>query len=311
MKFNRVYTLGEISNMISCEYFGDENFPVSGINEIHRVEKGDIVFVDHPKYYEKALNSNASIILVNDKNVECPKGKALIISDDPFRDFNKIITYFNPFKSSDTAISSTAKIGQKTIIQPNVFIGNNVSIGENCIIHANVSIYDNTIIGNNVIIHSSSVLGADAFYYKKRQHNYDKFNCGGNVVIEDNVEIGACTTIDKGVTYSTTIKKGTKLDNHIQIGHDTIIGKNNLFASHVKVAGCTTTGDNVTLWGGVSVVSGITISDNTVVLGDSAVTKSLNGGGTYFGAPAQEHKTTVKQLMALRFLPEIVKKFKR
>ena len=137
------------------------------MNEIHVVASGDIVFVDHPKYYDKALTSEATIILIN-KKVDCPVDKSLLISDDPFRDFNILTNYFNPFIAATSTISKTAIIGENTILQPNVFVGNNVKIGNDCLIHSNVCIYDNTVIGNNVTIHSGTILGADAFYYKNR-----------------------------------------------------------------------------------------------------------------------------------------------
>ena len=229
MKFPKQYTLSEIAEIIDCNYVGDAQFPVLGMNEIHVVEKGDIVFVDHPKYYDKALNSAATIVLIN-KEVECPDGKALLVSDDPFRDFNKLTQYFKPFNPSSSAISLTAKIGKNTIIQPNCFIGNNVVIGDNCTIHSNVSIYDDCIIGDNVTIHSGTVLGASAFYYKNRPEGFDQLLSGGRVIIENNVDIGALCTIDKGVTGDTTIGEGSKLDNQIQVGHDTIIGKKCLIA---------------------------------------------------------------------------------
>src|SRR5690606_8081920 len=173
MKFPKPYTLKQIAEIIETTFVGDESFPVLGMNEIHVVESGDIVFVDHPKYYDKALQSAATIVLIN-KEVPCPEGKALLISDDPFRDFNKLTQHFKPFTSSNLAISPSARIGKNTIIQPNCFIGNNVVIGDNCIIHSNVSIYDDTIIGNNVIIHAGSILGASAFYYKKRPEGFDQ-----------------------------------------------------------------------------------------------------------------------------------------
>ena len=155
MKFPKPHTLKEIADLIGSKFVGNENFPILGMNEIHVVEYGDIVFVDHPKYYDKALQSNATIVLIN-KEVDCPEGKALLISDDPFRDFNKLTNHFKPFQSSSNSISGSAVIGTNTIIQPNCFIGNNVSIGNNSIIHSNVSIYDDTIIGNNVTIHSGT-----------------------------------------------------------------------------------------------------------------------------------------------------------
>ena len=189
MKFPQVHTLRQIAAILDCDYVGPEDFPVSGMNEIHVVEPGDIVFVDHPKYYDKALNSAATVVLIN-KQVECPEDKALLISDDPFRDFNKLTGHFRPFERAGASVSPTAAIGENTIIQPNVFIGNHVIIGDNCVIHPNVTIYDNTVIGNNVTIHAGTVLGADAFYYKKRPEGFDKLLSGGNVIIEDFVDLG-------------------------------------------------------------------------------------------------------------------------
>jgi len=225
MKFNKTYTLKQIAEIINSKYIGTDDFPVHGMNEIHVVEPGDIVFVDHPKYYDKALQSAATIVLIN-KEVECPEGKALLISDDPFRDFNLLTKHFRPFQFSNVSISESAKIGEGTVIQPNCFVGHNVQIGNNCLIHSNVSIYDNTVIGDNVIIHAGTILGADAFYYKKRPDGFDQLLSGGRVVIESNVGIGALCTIDKGVTGDTTIGEGTKIDNQVHVGHDTVIGKN-------------------------------------------------------------------------------------
>ncbi len=301
MKFNKTYTLKEISILIDNEYIGDSNFPVSGMNEIHVVEHGDIVFVDHPKYYDKALNSEASVVLIN-KKVECPKGKALLISDDPFRDFNKLSTYFNPFTASEKPITDSVSIGINTTIQPNVFLGNNVTIGTNCLIHSNVSIYDNCTIGNNVIIHAGTVLGSDAFYYKKRPEGYDRLISCGSVTIEDNVEIGAGCTIDRGVTGETTIKKGSKLDNQIQVGHDTIIGEKCLIASQVGIAGCCIIEDEVTIWGQVGTNSDITIGKGAVILGQTGVTKSVEGGKSYFGTPITESRQKLKELATLKRL---------
>jgi len=246
MKFPHKYTLLEIAKLLEVTYIGPDDFPIYGCNEIHVVEDGDIVFVDHPKYYDKALKSKASVVLIN-KEVACPDGKALLISQDPFTDFNKLTKHFNAFKPAYKVIADSAVIGKGTIIQPNVFIGNNVTIGKNCVIYPNVTIYDNCTIGSNVTIHSGSILGADAFYYKKRKTGYDKLISGGSIIIKDNVDIGALCTIDRGVSGNTTIGKGTKIDNQVQIGHDTIIGKKCLIAAQTGVAGCVIIEDNVTL----------------------------------------------------------------
>ncbi len=280
---------------------------VLGMNEIHVVEPGDIVFVDHPKYYDKALQSAATIILIN-KKVDCPEGKALLLSEDPFRDFNKLTQHFRPFQASNVAISSSAVIGKNTIIQPNVFVGNNVKIGNNCLIHSNVCIYDNTIIGNNVNIHAGCILGGDAFYYKNRPEKFDKLISGGNVVIEDDVDLGALCTIDKGVTASTTIGAGSKLDNQVQVGHDTVIGKRCLIASQTGIAGCVIIKDFVTIWGQVGITSGITIGEKAVISAQSGVSKSLEGHKSYFGTPADDFRKKYKELAAIRQIPELIAK---
>lgn len=308
MKFKQPQTLEQIATLLNVEFVGKNDFPILGINEIHVVEKGDIVFVDHPKYYDKALNSAATTILIN-KKVECPEGKSLLISDDPFRDFNKITKHFNPFIASKSSIAESAIIGEGTIIQPNVFIGDNVIIGKNCVIHPNVSIYSNSVIGNNVTIHANTVLGADAFYYKNRPEGFDKLLSGGKVVLKDNVDLGASCTIDRGVTGDTTIGEGTKIDNQVHVGHDTIIGKKCLIASQTGIAGCVVIEDEVTIWGQVGTNSGITIGKGAVILGQTGVTKSVPGGKSYFGTPISESREKLKELAEIKqFLKEQKKK---
>ena len=307
MKFAQPQTLESIATLLGCEYVGDDSFPVLGMNEIHVVQPGDIVFVDHPKYYDKALASMATIILIN-KMVNCPPGKALLVSENPFRDFNKLTDYFNPFMPARAAIADSAEIGRHTIIQPNVFIGNNVKIGDDCIIHGNCVIYDNTIIGNNVTIHGGTILGADAFYYKTGPEKFDKLLSGGNVIIEDDVDIGALCTIDRGVSASTVIGKGSKLDNQVHVGHDTMIGKRCLIASQVGIAGCVLIEDLVTIWGQVGITSGIIIGEKAVISAQSGVSKSLPGFKSYFGTPADEFRKKYKELASIRLIPDIIEK---
>jgi UDP-3-O-[3-hydroxymyristoyl] glucosamine N-acyltransferase len=309
MKFPKSFLIAEIAEMLNKKFVGSSSNLVLGINEIHMVENGDITFVDHPKYYDKALQSDATIVLIN-KEVECPAGKALLISDDPFRDFNTLTRHFMPFVSAQVAISPSAQIGEGTIIQPNCFVGNHVKIGRNCLIHANVTLYDHTVIGDDVIIHSGTILGADAFYYKKRPEGYDQLLSGGRVVIEDQVGIGALCTIDKGVTGDTTIGWGTKIDNQVHVGHDTVIGKKCLIASQTGIAGCVIIKDEVTLWGQVGTTSGITIGEKAVILGQTGVTKSVEGGKTYFGTPIEESREKLKQLANIKRIPELLTKLK-
>ncbi len=309
MKFPRQYILKEIADIINCDYVGDADFPVQGMNEIHVVTPGDIVFVDHPKYYDKALESAATIVLIN-KKVECPQGKALLISEDPFRDFNKLTRHFKPFQPSEKMISEDAEIGENTILQPNVVLGHNVKIGKNCLIHSNVNIGNDCVIGDNVIIHSGTVLGGDAFYYKKRPEGFDKLLSCGRVVVKDKVEIGANCTIDRGVTGDTIIGEGSKLDNLIQIGHDTTIGKKCLIASQVGIAGAVRVEDEVTIWGQVGIRSDITIATGTVLMAQCGVSKDTRPNTTYWGTPFGEVRTKLKEYAAIKKLPEIVKTIK-
>lgn len=299
MRFPKTYTLKNIAEIIGCSFVGAADFPVLGMNEIHVVQQGEIVFVDHPKYYDKALNSNATVILIN-KDVDCPQGKALLISDDPFRDFNKLAVYFRPFQESRSNISDSAQIGEGTVLQPNVFIGNHVKIGKNCIIHANVVINDYTTIGDNVVIHAGTVLGADAFYFKKRPGFFDPLISCGGVRIEDGVTLGALCTIDRGVTGDTVIKKGTKIDNQVHVGHDTVIGEMCLIAAQCGIAGCVVIEDHVTLWGQAGTTSGILIEQGAVILAKAGVSKSLKGNKTYFGIPAEEAREYYKHMAKVK-----------
>ena len=309
MRFPSNVPLKEIADLLGCKFDGDEDMPVSGMNEIHVVEPGEIVFVDHPKYYDKALQSKATVVLIN-KQVERPEGKALLLSDDPFRDFNRLSQHFRPFEPANTSISPSASIGDGTVIQPNCFVGNHVSIGRNCLIHPNVVLYDHTVIGDNVIIHSGSILGADAFYYKKRPEGFDQLISVGRVVVGNNVGIGALCTIDKGVTGDTIIGEGTKLDDQVHVGHDTRIGRRCLIAAQTGIAGAVVIEDEVTLWGQVGTTSGITIGEKAVVLGQTGVTKSIAGGKTYFGTPVDEAREKLKQLANIKKIPEIISKLK-
>ncbi|PQJ15049.1 UDP-3-O-(3-hydroxymyristoyl)glucosamine N-acyltransferase [Aureicoccus marinus] len=310
MKFPQPHSLKQIADLLSCSFVGDPKFKITGINEIHVVEPGDIVFVDHPKYYDKALQSAATTVLIN-KEVDCPEGKSLLISDDPFRDFNRLTLHFKPFQKGEELQSSQAQIGEGSLIQPGAFVGKNVIIGKNCLIQPNVVLHDHTVIGDDVIIQAGTVIGSDAFYYKKRPEGFDRLRSGGRVVIEDKVEIGAGCTIDRGVSGDTIIGAGSILDNQIQIGHDTQIGKKCQIAAQCGIAGCVIVEDEVVIWGQVGITSGITIGSKAVLLAQAGVSKSLKGGVTYFGSPAEESRSMLKQLAYLKRLPRLFEEFKK
>ena len=307
MKLDKALKLSEAAHFLGCEYVGDPNHLITGLNEIHMVEKGDLVFVDHPKYYEKALKSAATTILI-DKKVDCQEGKGLLVSPAPFDDYNKLAKHHSPYIPQQTSVGIGTSIHETAILYPNVFIGNHVLIEKNVIIYPGTSIMDHTVIREGSIIGPGSTIGHFAFYYKKKPGGFDRMHSCGGVIIEENVEIGAGCTIDKGVSANTVIGAGTKIDNQVQIGHDTIIGKNCLFAAQVGVAGCVIVKDNVTLWGQVGCASGVVIGENTVVLAQSGISKNLEGNQTYFGSPCGEVKEKFKEMVALRQLPSFMKK---
>jgi len=312
MRLDKPVPVKWIADFIGAEIDGNINASATGINEIHKVEKGDIVFVDHPKYYDTCINSAATIIIIN-KKTEYPDGKTLLIVDDPFEAYLKLVNHFRPFAPSSKNISDSASIGQNTVIMPNGFIGNHVIIGNDCIIHPNVAILDHCMIGNNVIIQAGTVIGSDAFYYNKKTNrdiHYKKMNSCGRAVIEDFVEIGANCTIDRGVSGDTVIGAGTKIDNLVHIGHDTEVGKNCLFAGQVGIAGATKIEDNVILWGQVGVSKTLTIGKGATVYAQSGVKDSIDGGKVYFGSPCEEAGVKKRELVWVKRIPEIWEKLK-
>jgi len=310
MRFKQPVPVSWLADFLGAEIAGKTDAAATGINEIHMVEKGDLVFVDHPKYYDACIQSPASVILIN-KMVDCPEGKTLLVVESPFESYQKVVNHFYPFAPSLKMISDTARTGTGTVIMPNVYIGNDVSIGKNCIIFPQVTIMDHCVIGDHVIIQSGTVIGSDAFYYNKKTGgdiHYRKMNSCGRVVIEDYVEIGSNCSIDRGVSGDTVIGAGTKIDNLVQIGHDTVVGKNCLFAGQVGIAGATRIEDNVVLWGQVGVSKTLTIGKDAVLMAQSGVPASLEGGKSYFGSPAVDASVKKRELIWIRRIPELWEK---
>jgi len=307
MHFEKPVPVTTIAQLIGAEILGNEKGNATGINEIHKVEEGDLVFVDHPKYYTTCINSAASFIIIN-KKTEFPEGKALLIVDDPFEAYLKIVNFYRPFNPSMKTISDSAVIGEGTIVMPGAYIGNQVRIGKNSIIHPNVTILDHCLIGDDVIIQAGTVIGSDAFYYNKKTNrdiHYKKMTSCGRVLIENGVEIGANCSIDRGVSADTIIGAGTKMDNLIHIGHDTVIGKNCLFAGQVGIAGATTIEDNVILWGQVGVSKTLTIGKDAVVYAQSGVKDTIAGGKVYFGSPVEDAREKMKEFVWIKRIPQL------
>jgi len=308
MKLDRTYLLKEFAEKHELEFLGNEQASISGINEIHRLELGDLVFVDHPKYYKKALLSKASVVIINQKEVDIPEGKGIIYHEDPFGLFNEILRNYSPLafpsKSKSQADFPDCRI------HDSAYIDEWVEIGEGSMIYPGVRLLGKVSIGKKVVIQAGTVIGSDGFYYKKRDHRYDRLGSEGGVVIEDGVEIGANCTIDRGVTALTRIGKNTVIDNLVQIGHDTHIGSQCLIAAQCGIAGCTTLEDKVTLWGQVGISSGIRIGEGAVLQAMSGADKDLAGGKVYFGAPAIESREKLKEMAYIRSLPQLIEKLK-
>jgi UDP-3-O-[3-hydroxymyristoyl] glucosamine N-acyltransferase len=323
MKFSSPIRLADAADLLECRFAGHPDHLIYGMNEIHRVESGDVCFVDFYKYYDKALNSAATTILI-DKEVEVPEGKGLLISDDPFRDFNRIAMHFQPRKPlntvgkeelpSDLILGTNAVLGENVSIGAGVeighnsVIGSNVTIGDGTLIHANVTIYDHTIIGRHCTIMAGAVLGSEAFYYKKRSYGRDKMLSVGRVILEDHVDIGAGSTIDRGVSHDTIVGEHTKLDNLVQIGHDTVIGKRCVIAAQVGIAGVVQIEDDVNIWGQAGIVQDLTIGRGASLMGKTGVMSSLEGGKTYGGIIADDARSFLRKEASLKRLSEILPK---
>lgn len=326
MKLQENTTLKQAAAILSCEYIGNPNHIISGFNEIHLVEKGDATFTDVAKYYEKALTSAATTIIIN-QQVEAPEGKALLIHHEPFTAYNTLTEHFQPRSAFDTfgepILGKNVKIGRNVVfgkdvvlgdnveIGHNTTIGSNVRIGNNSLIYANVFIADETVIGNDVCINAGCVIGGEGFYFKSRANSKEKLLSKGRVVIHDHVDIGANCTIDKGISGDTTIGEWTKLDSLIQIGHDTVIGKRCLIAAQVGIAGVVVVEDDVMIWGQAGINKDLTIGKGATILGKTGVMSSLAGGKKYLGMIANDHREALRQEASMRQLPDFMAKVKK
>lgn len=309
MKFPQPIPVRQLAQRFQAQVLGDDSLSATGINEIHKVEPGDIAFSDAPKYFQKTLDSAATVILLN-AAAECPPGKAILVVENPFEVYDTLIRDHRPFEPSTAPVSHRSTIHPTAILEPGVVVAANVSIGARSYIQANVYIGEYTTIGDDVTIGPNSIIGSDAFYFKKHSDgSFQKWRSGGRVIIEDRVDIGAGCTINKGVSGDTVIGAGSKLDCQIHIGHGVVIGKNCLLAAQVGIGGKTVLEDNVVLYGQVGIIQAVHIGKGAVVLAGAGVSKSLEGGKTYFGAPADEMREKYREIAAVRQLPELLKKW--
>lgn len=328
--------ISEIAQLVNGNIIGDSNLEISRLSNIQDAETGDLTFL-YMKSYNHFLNSTkASAILINKEIDQTNKNLTYIIVDKPNLAFQKIIIeYFNPeFRLEgihhSAIFDENVKLDENVSIGVNVFIGKNSAIGsnskiyhnavilENCkignnvMIFPNVTIRENTIIGNNVIIHSGTVIGSDGFgYTPDAQGVYHKIPQIGNVIIEDDVEIGSNVSIDRAAVGSTIISKGVKLDNLIQIAHNVKIGKNTVMSAQSGISGSTKVGDNCVFGGQVGATGHIEIADKVMVGAQSGISKSLTKSGTYFGSPAMELRSTLKLEAHIRALPNYLERIKK
>ncbi|HMO37867.1 MAG TPA: LpxD N-terminal domain-containing protein [Saprospiraceae bacterium] len=303
MDFPAPIAIKSIAAKINATIIGDDTLLATGINEIHQVRPGDITFADVNKYFDKALRSEATIVILNEK-AQPPAGKAILLCADPFAAYNQLVLEQRPLLPLTAAISPTASIDASAVIEPGAIIGHHVHIGKNCHIQTNAVIGEYTILGERVVVQAGALVGTDAFYFKKTEAGYQRWRSGGRVILKDEVEIGAGCTINKGVSGDTIIGEGTKLDCQVHIGHDVVIGKRCLFAAQVGIGGNTIVGDEVVMYGQVGVAQNLRIGNRVIILAKSGISKDLEAGKVYFGYPAGEARGIYRELAALRHLPD-------
>lgn len=308
MDFPNPIPVLDLALRFGAQIIGDETLVATGINEIHKVRPGDVAFSDVQKYFQKTLDSEATVLLLNAPAL-CPPGKAILVVENPFEVYDALVREHRPFEPLNKTISPRADIHPTAIIEPGVVIAANVRIGANTYVQANAYIGEYTTIGEDCVIGPGAIIGPDAFYFKKLPDgSFKKWRSGGRVIIENQVDIGAGCTIAKGVSGDTVIGQGSKLDCQIHIGHGAVIGKNCLFAGQVGIGGKTVVEDNVVLYGQVGVAQALHIGQGAVVSAKSGVSKDLAGGKGYFGIPADETRGKYRELAALRQLPDLLKK---
>ncbi|MGD9928667.1 MAG: UDP-3-O-(3-hydroxymyristoyl)glucosamine N-acyltransferase [Mangrovibacterium sp.] len=310
---------------------GDENISVSNVSRIEDGKPGTLAFLANPKYEKFLYETEASIVLVNRNFVpERPVSCTLIRVDDPYQSIASLLEMYQQAKMQKSGIEqpsfidssatigdgiyvgafayvgARAMVGKQSKIYPQVFIGSNVKIGNNTIIYAGAKIYDDTVIGDNCIIHAGAVIGSDGFGFAPTEDgSYKKVPQVGNVIIEDDVEIGANTTIDCSTMGSTIIRKGAKLDNLIQVAHNCEVGENTVMAALTGIAGSTKVGKNCMFAGQVGIAGHITIGDGVKIGAMAGVSNSIKAGKTVLGAPAMDHDRALKTYVVYRRLPEM------
>ncbi len=330
------FTASQIAVLLSGKIEGDADATVSGFGKIEDAQKGQLSFLANPKYEDYLYTTNASIIIISEKlELKQPVNGSIIRVADPYTAFASLLHYYQQYKTQqlkgvqepsyisksatlgeNVFVGAFAYIGENTVIGnnvkifPGVFIGNNVTIDENTLLHPGVKIYHDCIIGKNVTIHAGSVIGGDGFgFAPQADGTFKKVPQIGNVIIQDNVEIGSNATIDRATIGSTIIKTGAKLDNLIQIAHNVEVGTNTVIAAQAGVSGSTKIGNNVMIGGQAGVVGHIQIADGSRINAQSGVSKSIKTPkATVTGSPAFDYTSALRSQALSRNLPELEKR---
>lgn len=330
------FTASQISILLNGKIEGNADASVSSFGKIEEAQEGQLTFLANPKYEEYLYTTNASIAIINDGyELRQTVKPTLIRVKDAYSAFAQLLSKYQEVMTQQmkgiqqpSFIASTAKlandvfvgafsyigdgvkVGNNTKIFPNTYIGDNVQIGDNCIIHPGVKIYHDCILHNNVVIHAGTVIGGDGFgFAPQADGSFKKVPQIGNVVIEDNVEIGANTTIDRATIGSTCIKKGAKLDNLIQIAHNVEVGSSTVIAAQAGVSGSTKIGNNVMIGGQAGLVGHIQIADGAKINAQSGVSKSIKeSNAAVTGSPAADYTSTLRSQAVFRNLPDLEKR---
>lgn len=326
------FTAAQIAGILEGEVIGNPNAEVFKLSKIEEGTEGSLTFLANPKYINYIYSTKATITIVNNSfEPENEISTTLIKVDDAYQSFSKLLEYYNQVKlmksgieqpsvisdgvtygenlylGSFCYIGKNVTIGKNVKIYPNSFVGDNTTIGDDCILFAGVRIYSESVIGSRCVIHSGTIIGSDGFGFAPQEDGtYNKVPQIGNVILEDDVEVGSCTTIDRATLGSTIVRKGVKLDNQIQIAHNVEIGENTVIASQTGIAGSTKIGKNCMIGGQVGIVGHITIGDNVRIQAQSGVGKSVKDGETLQGSPSFNYGDWNKSYVHFRNLPKIV-----
>ena len=330
-----IFTASQIALLINGKIEGDANVPVSSFGKIEEAKNGQLSFFANPKYEEYLYSTDASVIIINDAfELKQPVKTTLIRVPDAYTAFATLLSKYqemaqqqlngiqqpvyisksaaygkNVFIGAFTYFGDNVVVGDNTKIYPNVFLGNNVKVGNNSILHPGVKIYNDCVIGNNVTIHAGTVIGSDGFGFAPQSDgNFKKVPQIGNVIIEDNVEIGANTTIDRATMGSTIIKSGAKLDNLIQIAHNVEVGNSTVIAAQTGISGSTKIGNGVMIGGQAGLAGHLQVGDGSKINAQAGLGKSLKAGSSVTGSPAYDYNKAIRSQATARNLPEMEKR---